>query len=243
MRSRFAHFSRTPTGARAGVERARAYDAWYETGLGGVARRIELSLVAGLAVPVSGERALDVGCGTGVYSVWLAEQGLEVTGIDGDPSMLTVARAKAPGVCFVEGEATALPFADGEFDLALASTLFCFLSPEQRHTAACELLRVVRPGGRVVIGELARYSLWAAQRRLKGWLGSAAWRTARFTTAGELERLFERAWASSVTTRYGLYLPPWDARVLVERAEAIERLARPLRAVGAAFVVARADRA
>jgi ubiquinone/menaquinone biosynthesis C-methylase UbiE len=175
--------------------------------------------------------------------VWLAEQGLEVTGIDGDPSMLTVARAKAPGVCFVEGEATALPFADGEFDLALASTLFCFLSPEQRHTAACELLRVVRPGGRVVIGELARYSLWAAQRRLKGWLGSAAWRTARFTTAGELERLFERAWASSVTTRYGLYLPPWDARVLVERAEAIERLARPLRAVGAAFVVARADRA
>jgi hypothetical protein len=46
-----------------------------------------------------------------------------------------------------------------------------------------------------------------------------------------------------VTTRYGLYLPPWDARVLVERAPAIERLGWRLGAAGAGFVVARADRA
>jgi len=229
--------------ARADADRARAYDAWYETGLGAAAHQIELRLVAELAAPVPGERALDVGCGTGIYTAWLAAQGLDVAGLDREPSMLAAARGKVPGVHFVEGDATALPFADADFDLALATTLFCFLNAEQRQAAAGELLRVVRPGGRVVVGELARYSLWAARRRLKGWRGSATWRSAHFTTAGELRRLFERGGVASVTTRYGLYLPPWDTRVLVERASAIERLGWRLGAPGAGFVVARADRA
>jgi ubiquinone/menaquinone biosynthesis C-methylase UbiE len=229
-------------GATAELDRARAYDAWYETPLGAAAHRIELGLVAGLAAPKRGERALDVGCGTGTYTSWLSERGLEVTGLDRDSSMLAAARSKAPGARLVEGDATELPFADGEFDLAVATTLFCFLSPDERRAAARELLRVVRPGGRVVGAELARYSLWAAQRRLKGWRGSATWRAAHFTTAGELRRLFTEAGAASVTTRYGLYLPPLDVRAVVERGEAIERLARPLRVAGAGFVVALARR-
>jgi hypothetical protein len=50
--------------------------------------------------------------------------------------------------------------------------------------AEAERARVVRLGGRVVVGELARVSLWAAQRRIKGWRGSATWRSAHFTSAG-----------------------------------------------------------
>jgi ubiquinone/menaquinone biosynthesis C-methylase UbiE len=164
-----------------------------------------------------------------------------VTGLDHDPEMLAAARAKVPTAQLVEGDASALPFAEGEFDLAVAVTLFCFLDAEQRRRAARALLRVVRPSGRVVVGELARYSLWAAQRRLKGWRGSAAWRQAHFTTAGELRRLFREAGATAITTRHGLYLPPWDVAALVGRAEAIERLTRPLGLLGAAFVVARAE--
>ena len=45
-----------------------------------------------------------------------------------------------------------------------------------------------------------------------------------------------------MTTRYGLYLPPWQAPVLLQRAETIERLGRPLGPLGAAFVAARAER-
>lgn len=228
-------------GAAAETDRARAYDAWYKTPLGAAAHRIELRLIAGRAAPKQGERALDVGCGTGIYTAWLAESGLEVSGLDRDPAMLAAAREKAPTAHLVQGHATALPFAEGEFDLAVAVTLFCFLDASERRAAAQELVRVVRPGGRVVVGELARCSLWAAERRVKGWLGSPTWRSAHFTSARELRSLFREAGATVVRSRYGLYLPPWDVAVLARQAEAIERLGRPLGPLGAAFVAVRAE--
>jgi len=224
------------------ADRAAAYDAWYGTPLGAVSHRIELALVESLALPKAGERALDAGCGTGIYTAWLVERGAEVTGLDIDPVFLAAARKKTPSARLVEGDATRLPFADGEFDLVLAVTLFCFLSDAQRAAAARELLRVTRPGGRVVVGELNRFSLWAAQRRVKGWRGSKTWKAAHFTTAGELRRLFRAAGAATVTARYGLYLPPVDRPAIVARAGALERAGRVLGPLGAAFVAARAER-
>jgi ubiquinone/menaquinone biosynthesis C-methylase UbiE len=216
-----------------------AYDAWYGTRLGAATHRLELSAIATLAAPRRGERALDAGCGTGIYSAWLTNEGLEVVGLDRDPEMLAAAGARAPRAELIQGDITDVPFGDAEFDLAVAVTVLCFLTDSERDAAARELVRVTRPGGRIVIGELARYSLWAAQRRVKAWLGSATWRAARFTTAGELRRLFLRAGAGHVTTRYGLYLPPSDA--LARRAETFERLGSPLGPLGAAFVAIRAD--
>ena len=102
-----------------------------------------------LALPAG--RLLDVGGGTGRIAVSLADQiGLVVIA---DPShpMLSVSRAK-PGLGPTRAQAERLPFPDGSFDRVLVVDAFHHFSNHQE--AAGELLRVVAPGGRLVIEEL-----------------------------------------------------------------------------------------
>ena len=88
--------------------------------------------------PVS--RALDVGTGTGAGALEIAKrfQDAEVVGVDVAQTMLEEARRLAPDVEFVEGDASALPFRDGEFDLVTHANMIPFLD---------ETARVLRPGG------------------------------------------------------------------------------------------------
>ena len=93
-----------------------------------------------------------MGCGTGNTSIAAARAGAEVIGVDLTPRMLEGARAAAAreGVIactFLEGDAQALPLPDDAFDVAL-STFGCMFAPDHGRTAA-ELVRVVRPGGRI----------------------------------------------------------------------------------------------
>jgi ubiquinone/menaquinone biosynthesis C-methylase UbiE len=98
----------------------------------------------------AGARVLDVGCGTGVMTRRLARWPNvdTVVGVDVAPSLLDRARALCaalPNVTFEEGDATALPFADGTFDVvALDSTLSHVANAER---AVAEAARVLRPNG------------------------------------------------------------------------------------------------
>ena len=93
----------------------------------------------------------------------------------------------------VEGQAERLPFNDAAFDRVVAVTVLCFVRDAER--AIMEMARVLKPGGRLVIGELGRWSLWAAHRRIRGWLGDPTWRAAMFRTAAELRELGRGRWA------------------------------------------------
>jgi SAM-dependent methyltransferase len=100
------------------------------------ARRRRLALFERLLDPQPGESAVDIGCGTAGLAT--ADTALEVTGVDRAP------RPGYAGVRFVQADATRLPFADGEFDIAYSNSVVEHLPPAKRAAYAAELQRVGR---------------------------------------------------------------------------------------------------
>ena len=98
-------------------------------------------------------RALDAGCGTGFLAFELAARGHQVTGVDFAPAMLAEARRKAVecsvSIRFEQADAEQLPFTSGSFDLAMSRHLLWTLAHPE--AAIDEWMRVLRPGGRLVI--------------------------------------------------------------------------------------------
>ncbi len=122
---------------------------------------------ADLARVGPGSRALDVATGTGDLAIELASRGADVVGSDFSEGMLDVARRKAPGLVWEQGNALALPYPDASFDastVGFGARNFSDLAQGLR-----EMARVVRPGGRVVVLEITTpqkpplstfFSLW-----------------------------------------------------------------------------------
>jgi SAM-dependent methyltransferase len=132
-----------------------------------------------------------------------------------------------------QGDIRALPFADESFDIVLAVTVLCFVD-DAAH-AVREMTRVLRPDGRLVIGELGRWNLWAARRRVTGWLGSRVWQSATFRTVQALKELVTNAGHAITTTRGAVYYPPFGPMAaLLARSDA---WMGKRTTVGAAFLV------
>jgi demethylmenaquinone methyltransferase/2-methoxy-6-polyprenyl-1,4-benzoquinol methylase len=139
--------------------------------------------------PQPGDRVLDVATGTGMVAAeLLARADCSVVGVDQSLDMLEAARARfaaAPGarIELIEGEAEALPFADGSFD-ALSFTYLLRYVEDPRATML-ELARVVRPGGRVASVEFG----------VPPWLPArAAWRLYTAIGLPALGRIASRDW-------------------------------------------------
>ena len=141
------------------------YDRWFDTPVGKAVLRYEKELILDLLRPVRGERILDAGSGTGIFTREFLDRGADVVGLDISWAMLR--RAAANNEAFsrrmVAADMASLPFADGLFDKTASVTALEFIEDEKG--AVAELFRVARPGGIVVIATLNSLSPWAVRRR------------------------------------------------------------------------------
>ncbi|MBN1140493.1 MAG: class I SAM-dependent methyltransferase [Deltaproteobacteria bacterium] len=144
------------------------YERWFATPLGKIVRDTEMKLLLEYLAPVAGERILDAGCGTGIFTTDFLVTGARVVGMDISAAMLEVASRKAKGMgrekdfLAVTGNILDLPFLDGYFDKVISNTALEFIADGEK--ALRELFRVLKPGGVLVIATLNRLSPWAEER-------------------------------------------------------------------------------
>jgi SAM-dependent methyltransferase len=165
--------------------------------------RLAREVLSGLGPPLvqacgvaSGQRVLDLAAGSGVAAIPAAAAGASVVAADITPELLEAGHAEAARhglkIEWVEADAQALPFADGDFDVVMSCIGAMFASNHQQ--VADEMLRVCRPGGVIgmanwtpdgSIGQLLRVFAKYAQPSPQGALGPVAWGTEE-----HLRRLF-----------------------------------------------------
>lgn len=203
------------------VAAARAYEALLVPALFGE----WASRVVDSADLVTGQSVLDVACGTGVLAREAHRRSTPtgyVAGLDPNPGMLAVAKELSPSVDWRQGTAESMPFPDASFDAVMCQFGLMFMDPRR---AVREMLRVLKPGGRLVAAVWDRAEsipAYAAEisllERIAGARAADALRVPFVLGHRELlARLFEDAGAGSVTisTQRGAARFP-GIRVMVE---------------------------
>lgn len=161
---------------------AARYDRFCDTDMGEYVDQTERELLWPLLDPSTGMAVVDLGCGTGAYTVRLAEEGCQAVGVDISPAMLAVAQTKVPRsgkVRWVEADLVRLPFPDGAFHRGLLQVTLEFVDEPQE--VVQEAMRVIAPGGRLVVGLILATGPWAAHYRDRGRTDlHSIWRRAHF---------------------------------------------------------------
>lgn len=157
-----------------------------------------------------GHRVLDVGCGTATLTLLVKREhpDAEVTGIDGDPKILRIARAKAEravsDVTFEQAMAYALPHLDDSFDRVLSSLVFHHLTREDKARTFREVHRVLRAGGELHFADFGKPQNALMLAASLPWRLFDGMNTTRDNVRGDLPALLRDAGFAEVceTARY-----------------------------------------
>lgn len=151
-----------------------------------------------------GERVLDLACGTATLTVAVKQDqpDAEVHGLDGDARILSKARQKSDAagaqINFIRGFSTAMPYPDEFFDCVVTSLFFHHLTGENKKKTLLEILRVLKPNGRLHIadwGKPANFLMKLAQQPVM-WLDGA---TTRDSFQGKLPMFARESGFADVT--------------------------------------------
>jgi ubiquinone/menaquinone biosynthesis C-methylase UbiE len=165
------------------------YDQWFQTPLGRLVKKYENDLILEMLEPGAGERILDAGCGSGVFTFNILAAGAHVDGLEISLPMLLRARDAFTDRPFrsVQGDMLNLPFPEDTFDKVVSITALEFI--DNARAAVREAFRVTKPGGCIVIATLNSLSPWAIRRKEEAKAGHALFQHATFRSPSELEDL------------------------------------------------------
>ena len=242
---------------------ARRYaSAYQELSAGGHALRARHERVLDIIGRPRG-RVLDVGCGPGHLAQALFDRGIDVWGVDATPAMIEACRgrfAPRPAAHFTVGDAARLAFSDGAFEAAICLGVMDYIPVLE--AAVRELIRVVRPGGSVLVSFpnlLSPYAVWKlfvfypavallrpAYYRVTG-RPSAPFRplwVTKMQTLRRVVRLMQRCGAAVADVRYynfNIFLSPVDELIPPSTLRVLGRLERlhdsAIKWLGAGFIV------
>lgn len=151
-----------------------ATSGWADAGYRFYMQRLEWSVLAALdatGVPLAGASVLEVGSGSGYFAHRFLDYGAATAaGVDLMEARVQAARERYPTLELVAGDAGALPWEDGAFDVVAQFTcLSSILDPDVRTRVTAEMWRVLRPGGAIVSYDIVRpHPLITRLRRLRG---------------------------------------------------------------------------
>jgi ubiquinone/menaquinone biosynthesis C-methylase UbiE len=185
--------------------------------------------------PGQGERILDAGCGTGIFTLDVLAAETQVVGFELSLPMLLRARRKLAGHLFhmVRGDMRMLPFADNAFDKTVSVTAIEFI--EDATTSVGELFRVTKPGGCIVVATLNSLSPWAAHRKATAKKSHSVFEHAFFRSPDELLSLSPVEGVVRTAIHFQKHDNP-------ERAKEMEQNGRARDLDTGAFAVARWDK-
>lgn len=187
-------------------DKANDYDQWYKSKLGSFVDKVETELAFSLFKPTSGMKILDVGCGTGNFSIKLAEMGCKVIGIDLSEKMINKAKEKIKNtnldIEFYAMDVYDIDFPDESFDGVFSMAVFEFINKPL--IAYNEMYRVLKENGYLLIGTINKESKWGEFYIAKSLKENSIYKYADFKSIEDL-----KSWNTKEVIDYGecLFIP------------------------------------
>ena len=172
------------------IRSAQLYSVWSQSPQGRTVEKFVEVLIKDLLDPQQGERVLDIGCGFGDHLLFLNQLGLDISGVDASPYMLSRAKERLGHRCSLrKGKAEDLPFDDNEFDLSIMINTLEFLD---------DPLQALREAGRVTnrrifIGVLNSLSWLFLRSKVQGLFRESLLKHVRFYHFWQLKAYIQAA--------------------------------------------------